>query len=104
MKYDKDTNSPEATPGSGDYGEEGVGMAVTPFVEATRVGRFPNDNTGGDRSQGEVEGAGSIYSAMLSERPNRSRNNDDEPSRSPSRIGATSVPIVRQGDRKTGRL
>jgi hypothetical protein len=98
------TNKSDMKPGDGSYMEEGVGATTTPFVEATRVGRFPNDNTGGDRSQGEVEGAGSIYAAMLNERPNISRNNDSEPDRAPSRLGATAIPIVRQGDRKTGRL
>ena len=91
-------------PAPGMYGEEGVGNTTAPFREVTRPGMFPNDNTGPNRSQGECPGAGSLYSAFLTERPNLAMTRNMGPSRAPSRSGGTPIPIVDQGVRKTGRL
>lgn len=103
-EYDSDTTKAETDPGSGDYGEEGVGNNSQPFIEATRAGRFPNDNTGANRSQGETPGAGSIYAAMLNERPNISSNRNSGPDRAPSRSGSTPIMVQNMGGRRTGRV
>lgn len=79
-------------------------MAARNTVDATISGKFPNDNTSGQRSQGEVAGAGSIYAAVLNERPNISNPRNQGPSRSHSRVGASSIPVAMHGRRKTGRL
>lgn len=88
----------------GEYGEEGVGNTVAPFREVTRPGMFPHDNTGPDRSQGEVPGAGSMYSATLVERPNLSNTRNMGPSRAPSRSGGTPLEVVTTEMRRTGRI
>lgn len=83
-----------------EYQEKGFGNNTTPYREATRKGKFPGDNTGGDRSQGEVPGAGSIYAAMLNERPNTSNPRNMGPSRAPSRSASTPIPVVGTESRK----
>jgi len=98
------TNRVGGSPAGGAYGEFGVGNNTASFREATRSGRFPSDNTGAGRSQGETPGAGSIYSAQLNERPNISNPRNRGPSRSPSRVGAKALPNVGMGSRATGRL
>jgi hypothetical protein len=92
--------------GGYDDGEAGVGNTTTPYREATRVGKFPNDNTGPNRSQGEVPGAGSLYAAMLNERPNVAMGAivNGGPSREPSRSGSTPIPVVGMESRKVNRL
>jgi hypothetical protein len=88
----------------GDYQEQGVGNTDVPYREATRVGKFPNDNTGPNRSQGEIPGAGSLYAAMLNERPNNSNPRNSGPDREPSRSGSTPIPVVSMDKRNTGRI
>lgn len=90
--------------GPGAYGEQGVGNSDVPYREATRVGKFPSDNTGPGRSQGEVPGAGSLYAAMLNERPNLSNPRNSGPDREPSRSASTPIPVIGQETRKTGRI
>lgn len=91
--------------GSGsDYQSYGIGNTTASYREATRKGKFPVDNTGPNRSQGETPGAGSIYAAMLNERPNLSNPRNRGPERTPSRIGGTPMPIVTMESRATGRL
>lgn len=90
--------------GPGDYMEEGVGNSVAPYREVTRSGMFPGDNTGGGRSQGEVPGAGSMFAAVLSERPNISNLRNLGPTRAPSRSASTPITVVEQGSRNTGRI
>lgn len=82
----------------------GQGAASATSVEVTRSGKFPSDNTSGERSQGEVPGAGSIYSAQLNERPNISNPRNQGPTRSHSRIGTSTIPVAMQGSRKTGKI
>jgi hypothetical protein len=82
----------------------GQGHAASNTAQATRKGEFPNDNTGGDRSQGEVPGAGSLYAATLNERPNISNPRNQGPERSPSRMGASRIPVVTMDTRNTGKL
>lgn len=103
MAMDSNTTKAELS-GAGAYQEEGVGNSEVPYREATRKGRFPSDNTGPNRSQGEVPGAGSIYAAMLNERPNISNPRNMGPSRAPSRIGGAPMPVVGMDVRKTGKL
>ena len=82
---------------------DGRGMAARSTVEVTRQGRFPNDNTGAGRSQGETAGAGSIHAAVLNERPNISNPRNQGPSRALGRIGQSSIPVATMGSRNTGR-
>lgn len=92
-------------PGGGGEGQSyGVGNTDASFREATRKGKYPVDNTGPDRSQGETPGAGSIYTAMLNERPNLSNLRNLGPERAPSRVGGTALPIATMDTRATGRL
>lgn len=81
----------------------GQGHAASNTVQATRKGAFPDDNTGGERSQGESPGAGSIYAAVLSERPNISNSRNQGPERAASRVGASTIPVLNMGARNTGR-
>ena len=83
---------------------DGRGMAARNTVPVTRRGRFPNDNTGPGRSQGEVAGAGSIYAAVLNERPNISNSRNQGPSRGHSRMGNSEIPVAMMGNRKVNRL
>lgn len=83
---------------------DGRGMAASNTVTVTRRGRFPNDNTGPGRSQGEVAGAGSLYAAVLNERPNISNPRNQGPTRTMSRIGQSSIPVAMMTDRDTGYL
>ena len=100
------SNKFEGNTAHGGYQESGVGNSAEVFREATRKGKFPVDNTGPQRSQGESPGAGTIYSVMLNERPNMSnpRNNGHEFSRPCSRSAATPVPVVLMDTRCTGRV
>ena len=88
----------------GEYQDEGVGNSLAPFREVTRPGEFPNDNMGPGRSQGETPGAGSLYSATITERPNMSNPRNMGPSRAPSRSGGTPLSIVTTEMRKVNRL
>lgn len=90
--------------GPAGYQEEGVGNTDVPYREATIKGKFPGDNTEGERSQGEVPGAGSLYAAVLNERPNVSNPRNMGPSREPSRSASTPIPVVGMGSRKVNRL
>lgn len=98
------TNKFEGSPGGGEYQNYGVGNTDSAYREATRKGKYPSDNTGPSRSQGETPGAGSIFSAMLNERPNMSNPRNRGPERAPSRSGATPIPIQSMGSRATGRI
>lgn len=98
------TNKFDGSAGGGEYQNYGVGNSDTSFREATRKGKFPSDNTGPSRSQGETPGAGSIYAAMLNERPNLSNPRNRGPERAPSRSGSTPIPVVEMVTRATGRL
>lgn len=82
----------------------GQGMAARTSVDATTPAKFPNDNTSGERSQGEVSGAGSIYGAVINERPNTSNGRNQGPVRSHSRMGTSEIPIAMSSIRKTGRV
>lgn len=104
VNVEEDTNKFEGSPGGGAYQGYGVGNSDASFREATRKGKFPVDNTGPQRSQGEVPGAGSIYAAMLNERPNLSNPRNRGPERAPSRDGSTPIPMVTMDSRATGRL
>lgn len=90
--------------GAGRWQGRGVGAAEMSYAEVTRPGKFPMDNTGPMRSQGEVSGAGSIYAAMLNERPNVANTRNLGPMRAPSRSGASSIPVTSMYGRKTGKL
>lgn len=96
----QDSNTNDA---SGDRVSEGVGMASSHTVDAKRAG-IGEGSPGSDRSQGEVGGAGSIYSAQLNERPNISNPRNQGPTRAPSRIGSTSMPVITMAKRNTGKI
>ena len=81
-----------------------MGNSVAPYREVTREGAFPSDNMGPGRSQGEVPGAGSMYAAVLSERPNISNLRNLGPSRAPSRTASVPIPVIEQANRNTGRF
>ena len=98
------TNMLDGSPGGGAYQNYGVGNTTEAYREATRKGKFPSDNTGPNRSQGETPGAGSIYAAMLNERPNLSNPRNRGPERAPSRSATTPIPIVSTDSRKVNRL
>jgi hypothetical protein len=83
---------------------EGVGASEETQVSATRKGKFPDDNTGGERSQGETPGAGSIYAAALNERPNISNPRNQGPERPTSRMGDSEIPVATMERRNTGKL
>ena len=104
VNFGKSTNMVEGSLGAGDYQTYGVGNNPMAFREATRKGKFPMDNTGPDRSQGETSGAGSLYSAMLNERPNISNPRNRGPERAPSRSASTAIPLVTMNVRGTGRI
>lgn len=82
----------------------GQGMAARTSVDATTTGKFPSDNSSGERSQGEVSGAGSVYAAVLNERPNIADPRNQGPVRAHSRVGASTIPVVTASARNTGRL
>lgn len=82
----------------------GQGMASSTTVDATMPGKFPNDNQSGERSQGEVPGVGSVYSAVLNERPNISNPRNQGPVREHSRIGKSTIPVVTSASRKTHKI
>ncbi len=82
----------------------GQGAASKSTVNVTRKGKFPNDNTGGGRSQGEVAGSGSMYAAVLNERPNISNPRNQGPTRPHSRVGKSTIPVAMQGSRNTGKV
>lgn len=98
------SNMLNGSPGNGEYQGYGVGNTDSAFHESTRKGKYPSDNTGPNRSQGEAPGSGSIYAAMINERPNISNPRNRGPERAPSRSAATPIPIVEMGSRATGRL
>ena len=98
------TNKYEGSPGGGEYQSAGVGNNTAAYREATRKGKYPTDNTGPGRSQGETAGAGSIYAATLNERPNLSNPRNRGPERAVSRSAATPIPIETMASRATGRL
>ena len=90
--------------GGGRYQSRGTGNTEMPYMDATIRGKFPSANMGAGRSQGETSGAGSIYAAVLNERPNVSNMRNQGPSRRPSRSASGAMPIVSVQNRKTGRL
>jgi hypothetical protein len=100
----KTTNMLEGSAGGGAYGAYGVGNTTETYREATRKGKYPSDNTGPSRSQGETPGAGSIYAAMLNERPNISNPRNRGPERAPSRSGGTPIPITSMASRAVSRV
>lgn len=104
INFGKTSNMLDGSGAGGEYQNYGVGNSESTFREVTRKGKYPSDNTGPNRSQGETPGAGSIYAAMLNERPNISNPRNRGPERPPSRSGATPVPIVENSSRATGRL
>jgi hypothetical protein len=57
---------------------------------------------GGEPSEGEGGGVGTVHSAVLVERPNKSLNRNSGPTRPSANPGV--VPTVGQGVRKTGRI
>jgi len=100
----KDTTKFAGSAGGGRYQDAGVGNSESTNVDATIPGKFPSGNTGEGRSQGETSGAGSIYAAGLTERPNVSNTRNLGPDRAPSRSGSTAIPVANVGSRKTGKL
>ena len=104
VNFGSSSNVYEGSAANGEYQDMGVGNNTEAYREATLKGRFPADNTGPNRSQGEVPGAGSIFSALLNERPNLSNPRNRGPERAPSRVGAKPIPIVAMGSRATGRI
>ena len=104
VPFGKTSNKFEGSPGGGEYQNYGVGNTNESFREATRKGKYPVDNTGPNRTQGETPGAGSIFSVMLNERPNISNPRNRGPERPPSRSGATPIPATTIASRATGRL
>jgi len=80
----------------------GVGAAASQSVDATEDGT--TGETGPNSSQGEVGGAGSIYSAQLNERPNISNPRNQGPVRNPSMLGRASMPVVTASQRHTGKI
>jgi hypothetical protein len=98
------SNKLAGSPGGGNWQNNGVGNSDDAFVEATRKGKYPDDNTGPNRSQGETAGAGSLYGTQLNERPNLSNPRNRGPERAPSRMGATPLPVVTANARHTGRV
>ena len=86
-----------------DNTPQGLGQ-VAKMATATRPGLFPNDNEGGERSEGETSGVGSVYSATLAQRENKSNMRNQGPSRASSRMGSSTIPVLTQGARKTGRV
>lgn len=104
LNIGKSTNTFDGSGGGGEYQGYGVGNTDTTFREATRKGKYPADNTGPSRSQGETPGAGSIYAATLNERPNISNPRNRGPERPPSRSAATPIPVQTMASRATGRL
>ena len=98
------TNTFKGSAGGGRWQGKGVGNTERTYVDATIRGKFPKDNSGPGRSQGETAGAGSIYAAVLNERPNVSNMRNQGPSRTPSRSGSSAIPVMRMGRRRTGRL
>jgi len=71
-------------------------------VNATIPGHAPG-HTGSDRSQGETDGAGSIYTAVLTERPNLAQTRNLGPSRSES-ASIPSLPTLTSAVRETRRI
>ena len=88
---------------SGAGGESGAGLTTSSYREVTRKGLFPNGNEGGERSQGEVPGSGTLYAAVLNERPNASNTRNRGPER-PGSMSAKPIPAVTMGSRATGRV
>lgn len=80
-------------------------MRSTVPVNVTIAGKWPADNAGA-RSQGEVAGVGSLYSAVLVERPNISNSRNQGPVGAYSRVGIsmTTIPIATMASRMTGRI
>lgn len=85
-------------------GEDGVGANSTPHVNATRGPLYPHQ-PGEDRQQGETPGTGSVYSATLNERPNRSSDAmvNSGPSRGPS-IANRPLNVLSMSDRSVPRV
>lgn len=104
VEFDKTSNVFDGSPAGGEYQGYGVGNNNSSFREATRKGKYPADNTGPSRSQGEVPGAGSIYAVTLNERPNISNPRNRGPERPPSRSAATPIPLQVMQGRATGRI
>ena len=71
-------------------------------VSATIPGHAPG-HTSTDRSQGETEGVGSTYAAVLTERPNLAQTRNLGPSRSES-AAIPSMPILTSAVRETRRI
>jgi hypothetical protein len=80
----------------------GVGAADSNNVNATTPGK--DAGSSGNSSQGETSGAGSIYSAQLNERTNLSNMRNQGPTRKPSRLGESTIPVATMANRNTGRL
>jgi hypothetical protein len=105
QKQMENTNNAAGMAGSADGRmASGVGQAAEHMVQATRTGRFPNDNTSGQRSQGETAGSGSIYAAVINERPNISNPRNQGPTRAPSRMGSSVIPVTTMASRNTGTV
>lgn len=81
--------------------ENGKGYASSNKVQAGEPGRVPAAGETG--SQGESEGAGSIYAAVLNERENLSNMRNQGPTRPNSAVGNSRIPVQSMESRKTGR-
>lgn len=97
------TSKMSGSPSGGSYGPAGVGNTASSYREATIKGKFPSAG-GGERSQGETAGTGSMYSAELVERPNMSNNRNQGPERAPSMSAKAALPVVSMGSRNTGKI
>jgi hypothetical protein len=71
-------------------------------VNATIPGHAPG-YTSTDRSQGETDGVGSTYSAILTERPNLAQTRNLGPDRAES-ASIPSMPILTSAVRETRRI
>lgn len=76
-------------------------MARSHSVAATRKGRGGKK---GGSSEGETSGVGSMDSAQLVERENKSNTRNRGPERAGSEAGSSTIPVMTMGSRATGRV
>lgn len=91
------------SPKNGGYQSIGVGNSAVVSKDVTRGGSGVG-GASGEKSTGEVPGAGSAFTAILNERPNLSCTRNCGPERSPSVMGSTSIPVISMADRMTGKV
>ena len=77
--------------------------ATTPNVTQVRNPKRVPPTGAQQRTDGETEGTGSLYSAELRERENKANTRNKGPSRTMSEIGRADMPVIRMDQRRTGR-